>query len=241
MLQGWQVNVDAEYAERLPFNALDSTDDLSGTGILQDRWNILGNPGNIQAGGAGAVPCFGVPGSSFASGGTCNPVQAGSGTKGTPSFVANMPAQCVSAAQSASISNGGLWNVSSNPAVPTSDLNYNGLAALANFGCYFQNGTAIVPAAQGTYGNMGRDVLRDRPFRETDLSVTKSWKFRERLTAQFRGEFFNIFNTVEYATPSANLSAPATFGRSASTPNTFSLIFGSGGPRTVQLGLKLIF
>ena len=241
MLEGWQVNVALSMLSGLPFDALDSTDDLSGTGILQDRWNILGNPGNIKAGGAGAVPCFGVPGSSFASSGTCITVAPGASTKGTPSFVTNMPAQCVSAAQSASISNGGLWNVSSNSAVPTSDLNYNGLAALASFGCYFQNGTAIVPAAQGTYGNMGRNVLRDRPFRETDLSVTKSWKFRERLTAQFRGEFFNIFNTVEYATPSANLAAPATFGRSASTPNTFSLIFGSGGPRTVQLGLKLIF
>jgi len=88
---------------------------------------------------------------------------------------------------------------------------------------------------------MGRDVLRGHSFKETDMSITKSWKFSERLTAQFRGEFFNIFNDVEYATANTNLAAPATFGRSTSTPNTFSLIFGNGGPRTVQLGLKLLF
>src|SRR6185437_6348283 len=111
------------------------------------------------------------------------------------------------------------------------------LAELGTLGCYFQNGTAIVPAAQGTYGNMGRNVLNGHPFHETDMSVTKSWKFSERMTAQFRGEFFNVWNAVEYATANANLSAPTTFGRSTSTPNTFSLIFGNGGPRTVQLGL----
>ncbi len=88
---------------------------------------------------------------------------------------------------------------------------------------------------------MSRDALRGHPFRETDISVTKSWKFRELLTAQFRAEFFNIFNSAEYAVPAGNPNSPATFGRSASTPNTSSLIFGNGGPRTVQLGLKLIF
>jgi hypothetical protein len=123
---------------------------------------------------------------------------------------------------------------------------YNALAALANLGCYFQNGTAIAPAAQGTYGNMARNVLRGQPFKETDLSITKTWKFGERLTTQFRAEVFNVFNAVEFSNPgqstaTANLAAPATFGSASSTPNTFSFIFGSGGPRTMQLGLKFLF
>ena len=65
---------------------------------------------------------------------------------------------------------------------------------------------------------MGHNVLRGHAFKETDVSVTKSWKFQERLTAQFRAEIFNIFNAVNYSTPyqttNSNLAAPATFGRS---------------------------
>jgi hypothetical protein len=224
MLQGWQVNVASTILSALPFNAQDSTDDLSGTGVNQDRWNILGDPGNFVAGTAAPIPCFGITGSKFAASGTgCTIVPA----------VANLPAQCVTAAGAAA----------NNPSVPAAN---NAMGELAALGCYFQNGTAMVPAAQGTYGNMGRNVLRGRPFKETDFSVTKTWKFGERLTTQFRAEFFNIFNAVEFSNPgqntaTANLAAPATFGSASSTPNTFSFIFGSGGPRTAQLGLKFLF
>jgi hypothetical protein len=260
MLEGWQVNVLLNVLSALPYNAVDTTDDLSGTGILQDHWNILGSPNNIQGGTAAQIPCYGIASSSFGKSGACS-VVGGTNTLTTTgaiptpssSAISSYPAQCVAAAEAASVSNGGLWNVSTSSsstvispvmagsAFSTIDPDYNGLAALANLGCYFENGTAIVPAAQGTYGDMGRDVLRDHPFKETDLSITKSWKIRERLTAQFRGEFFNVFNATEYALPAANLAAPATFGIAASTPNTTSLIFGNGGPRTVQLGLKLLF
>ena len=146
--------------------------------------------------------------------------------------MSGFPVQCVNAAA------GG----ATNSALPAADNPYGELATL---GCYLENGTAISPAGQGTYGDMPRNVLRGQPFKETDLSITKSWRFRERLTAQYRAEFFNIFNSVEYATPylttNSNLASPANFGRSLSTPNTFSFIFGSGGPRTMQMALKLIF
>ncbi len=208
----------------LPWDALDTTDDLSGTGILNDRWNILGSPSNIVTGTAAPVPCFGINGSKFAASGTgCTVVPA----------LANLPSQCLTATGAAA----------SNPSVAAAN---NATGELGALGCYVQNGTAIVPAAQGTYGNMGRNVLRAQPFRETDVSITKTWKFGERLTAQFRAEFFNIFNAVEFSNPgqnsaTANLASPAQFGAATSTPNTFSFIFGSGGPRTAQLGLKFLF
>jgi hypothetical protein len=147
------------------------------------------------------------------------------------STVSALPAQCISASSASAV----------NPAVNTT-----GLQALASFGCYFQNGTAIAPAAQGTYGDMARDVLGGSPFRETNLSVTKSWKVRASMSLQFRAEFFNIFNAVEFSNPgqstaTANLAAPGSFGASSSTPNTFSFIFGSGGPRTAQLRLEFLF
>ena len=124
MLQGWQVNVAATILSALPFNAQDTTDDLSGTGINQDRWNILGDPGNLVTGTAAPVPCFGITGSKFAASGTgCTIVPA----------VANLPTQCLTAAGAAA----------SNPAVPAAN---NAMGELGLLGCYFQNGTAIVPA-----------------------------------------------------------------------------------------------
>ena len=54
MLTGWQVNMTETILSALPFNAQDGTNDLSGTGILQDRWNIVGSPSNIVAGTAAA-------------------------------------------------------------------------------------------------------------------------------------------------------------------------------------------
>ena len=81
---------------------------------------------------------------------------------------------------------------------------------------------------------------------EKEILVVDGGKFGERFTTQFRAEFFNIFNAVEFSNPgqssaTANLASPTQFGAASSTPNTFSFIFGSGGPRTAQLGLKFLF
>ena len=87
-----------------------------------------------------------------------------------------------------------------------------------------------------------------------DLSVTKAFKFRERLTAQFRAEFFNVFNHVNIANPyggpgggngftDPSGTGGAGFGFQNSTPDVISsnAVLGSGGPRAIQLGLKIIF
>ncbi len=146
MLQGWQLNVALTLLSALPWDPLDSTDDLSGTGINNDRWNILGSPQNITTGTAAPIPCYTVSTGKFAaSGDGCTIVPAGTGTLGTPGFVANMPSQCIASAEANSISNGGLWNVSSNSSVPNNNAAYNALAALGTYGCYFENGTAIAP------------------------------------------------------------------------------------------------
>jgi hypothetical protein len=232
-LTGWQVNATETVLSALPFNAYDGTNDLSGTGILQDRWNIAGDPKNFTAGTSATIPCFGLTGSkTFGSTTSCTIVPAGTGSPGQASFVSGFPSQCLAAAA------GG----ATNSALPAANNPYGELATL---GCYVENGTAIAPAGQGTYGDMAHNVLRGHAFKETDVSVTKTWNIRESLKAQFRAEIFNVFNAVNYATPyqttNSNLAAPTNFGRSLSTPNTFSFIFGSGGPRTMQMALKFMF
>jgi hypothetical protein len=74
------------------------------------------------------------------------------------------------------------------------------------------------------------------------MSVTKDWHIKERYGAQFRVEFFNVFNRANYGAPGSNPTAGgASFGFSQATPDATNAVFGTGGPRHVQFGLKLTF
>ena len=75
------------------------------------------------------------------------------------------------------------------------------LASLANLGCYALGNSVLVPPAYGSYGTTARDEFRDGGFYNMDFSVTKPFKFKERLTAQFRAEFFNILNHPDFVNP----------------------------------------
>jgi hypothetical protein len=91
---------------------------------------------------------------------------------------------------------------------------------------------------------MARDALRGAPFQEWDLSVSKKIKFTERFSAQFRAEFFNFLNSRQYQVPgfpNTDPGIPAIFGQSTQAPNANNPINGTGGPREVQLGLKIIY
>ena len=137
------------------------------------------------------------------------------------------------------------------------------LADLNSFGCYMKGNSVLVPPAAGTYGNSGRGIFRDQGFRDWDFSVIKGWKLQERLTAQFRAEFFNILNHPIFTNPYGGSngygvndpSSPGTpaipgvasqvvgFGCGCATPDTAASnpVLGSGSSRAIQLGLKLIF
>jgi hypothetical protein len=52
------------------------------------------------------------------------------------------------------------------------------------------------------------------------------------------GEVFNLFNTANLVSYSGNLLEPSTFGQPA---GRFSQVFGSGGPRAFQIGMRLRF
>lgn len=82
------------------------------------------------------------------------------------------------------------------------------------------------------FGNSGRNILRGPDQRNLDFSLVKFVPITEAVRAEFRTEFFNIFNTVNFANPNANIAVPATFGRITAT---------SAGPRIIQFALKLNF
>jgi hypothetical protein len=97
----------------------------------------------------------------------------------------------------------------------------------------FFNVDAFVPTNQvprGVYGNAGRGLISGPALSSTDLSALKDFRIRESLRLQFRSEFFNAFNQVNFLNPTAAVNSGA-FGR----------IRSAGDPRIIQFGLKLLW
>jgi hypothetical protein len=104
----------------------------------------------------------------------------------------------------------------------------------------------MIAPAPGNFGTMARNLFYGPHFADWDFSVFKNWKFKERLTAQFRAEFFNILNHPIYANPSSvgtNDPSSSGFGCACETPDVASTnpVLGTGAAREIQLGLKLLF
>jgi hypothetical protein len=64
-----------------------------------------------------------------------------------------------------------------------------------------------------------------------DFSVNKHVPITERFNAELRGEFFNVLNMVNFASPTGSI-ASSGFGGIKAT---------DGNPRVIQFALKLVF
>ncbi|HEY6342824.1 MAG TPA: TonB-dependent receptor [Bryobacteraceae bacterium] len=226
-LEGWSINSILLIQTGAPWGVNDLTTDFSGTNEINnpitsngEQWNFYGNPSDFETrksfndtnGGATGIPYF-----------------APTGDPNAPTSNA--------ACNSQAVKNGPL-----------------AVAALANLGCYANGSSILIPPAFGSYGTTAAGMFRGMPYWNVDTSITKAFRFRERITAQFRAEFFNVFNHVNIANPyggpgggngftDPSGTAGAGFGFQNSTPDVVSsnAVLGSGGPRAIQLGLKIIF
>ena len=93
------------------------------------------------------------------------------------------------------------------------------------------NTSAFAAPAQYTFGNFGRYRMRAPAFWNIDASVFRQFPFMETRSVEFRVESFNTPNTVILGTPNGNFS-DVNFGKITGTANS---------PRSLQLGLKIIF
>jgi hypothetical protein len=109
----------------------------------------------------------------------------------------------------------------------------------------------------GTPGNLGRNAIFGPGYSNVDFSVTKNTRITETLNVQLRAEFFNLFNHPNFALPNHNLTpgfdqngnlqcdpnAGCHQGLITQTPDAAQTNpgLGGGGPRVVQLALKVIF
>jgi hypothetical protein len=89
---------------------------------------------------------------------------------------------------------------------------------------------------QGRFGTLGRNTFRGPGFHDFDIALIKDTPFGHRGggelgTLEFRAEFFNIFNIVNFGLPS-NILRGSGFGVISKT---------SGTSRQIQFSLKVIY
>ncbi len=89
---------------------------------------------------------------------------------------------------------------------------------------------------RGEFGTLGRDTFRGPPLHNFDFGLIKDTPFGTRgsgelINLQFRAEFFNLFNIVNFGLP-ANIIKGSGFGEINRT---------ASNSRQIQLSLKLIF
>ena len=83
------------------------------------------------------------------------------------------------------------------------------------------------------------------PFTYVDLSLQKIWKFKERYSAQFRFEVYNVFNHVNYAQFSDGVRIQAAAAASLRWRHLrlrhHRADLGRELNRQMQFGLKFLF
>ena len=85
---------------------------------------------------------------------------------------------------------------------------------------------------QGVFGTLGRDTFRGPPFRNFDVALLREIPVgHESVKLQFRAEFFNVFNIVNFGLPANILLGPG-FGEINHT---------AGTSRQIQFSLKLLY
>ncbi len=97
------------------------------------------------------------------------------------------------------------------------------------------NRFAFAQPSVGTFGNSGRNILRGEGLNNVDFSLFKNARITERVTAQVRGEFFNVFNHTQFGPfPGSSFSLD---------PNSQFGVYRrvQQEARIIQLGLKFIF
>ncbi len=123
------------------------------------------------------------------------------------------------------------------PTSPPWNPAFQGPLILGGPNQYFNPNAFIVPA-NGTYGNVGRDVLIGPGIATVDFSALKNTKVTEKLKLQIRGEFFNVLNHTNFATPNTIVFSSDALGPS---PTAGVITATSSSSRQIQIGAKLLW
>lgn len=96
---------------------------------------------------------------------------------------------------------------------------------------YFNTAAFVAASGVGSFGDTPRNILRGPNQRNVDFSVIKFIPLAEGRNFEFRTEFFNLFNFVNFANP-VNIRQSSNFGQIVRT---------SIGARMIQFAFKFNF
>jgi hypothetical protein len=122
-----------------------------------------------------------------------------------------------------------------NPDRPNVNASFSGPVILGSPTGWFNPNAFSLPPF-GTFGNVGRGGLTGPGLADVDLSLFKETKVSEKLGVQFRAEFFNAFNRVNFGPSNTTVFSSGAINASAGVITTLA-----ANPRQIQFGLKLIF
>jgi outer membrane receptor protein involved in Fe transport len=97
-------------------------------------------------------------------------------------------------------------------------------------GGYWFNTSNFSDPASGAFGNTPHALCCGPAISNTDLVISKKTGFGERLSTEFRVEFYNALNHTQFQNPDGNWSS-----------STFGQVLKARDPRVMQFGLKMLF
>ena len=111
------------------------------------------------------------------------------------------------------------------------------------------NPVALTVPSTPAQGDLGRNAIRGFALVQTDLSVRRPFRCGDKMTLLVRADLFNALNHPNFANPVSFIGsglfgiATSSVANSQVGGGTFGLnsLFNAGGPRAVQLSMKLQF
>jgi hypothetical protein len=103
------------------------------------------------------------------------------------------------------------------------------------------NPAAFAVADVGTFGNVPKGFLRGPSFQSWNMGLFKNFRFNSDVNVQFRAEFFNLFNRVNFDIPGTTPVDNRIAVNGANFGSITRTVPVTGDPRLLQFGLKLVF
>lgn len=106
-------------------------------------------------------------------------------------------------------------------------------AAVGTLSCWFNSAAFETPAEQGNgvFGSGGRNALLGPDLNNVELSLAKTWTFKERFKFELRADAMNAFNHPSFTLPNNDVSSSGV-----------ATITGvSNNSRSIQIGARFSF
>jgi hypothetical protein len=101
---------------------------------------------------------------------------------------------------------------------------------------WYFNPAAFAANDLRTFGDVPKGAYYGPNLHSWDMGLSKNFRYSSEGYVQFRAEFFNVFNQVNFANPNTGVNNQGTLGRITGTLGS-----SQGDPRIIQFGLKFVF